>query len=275
MLYRANRIWYMALLALCLLILSSGITGALVSLWPQQEFEQSRLLEEQIDQIETELLAANQAVAAAASPGNAERLEAARTEARNAYQQQVNSNAGFIQNATFTGPAIDQLSSARSPGTVQNVRANIEYYMQGCPRQWRNMTAEQCTQYRAFVLELADRKDREFALAEAAQTADAAWRDADSASQAAANQLTNVQTRLAYAQEQRKLINPLDPERLAQRLLSAILQVLATLWSVIVVVWAGAIIIDVFNWLLLMMRSLERTQQAKLISLRGRDPEVS
>ncbi|MEQ1493816.1 MAG: hypothetical protein ABL932_25065, partial [Terricaulis sp.] len=272
MLYRANRIWYMALLVLCLLILSGGITHAVISLYPGAELQQSRALQEQITQIETEVEAANQAVSAAASPGNAERLAAARTEARDAYQRQVNDNQTFIQNSTFTGPAIDQLTSARSPQGVQYVRTNIEYYMQGCPRAWRNITAEQCVQYRAVLVEFADRKDREFALAEAAQTAEAAWRDADNASQAAANQLADAQARLAYTQEQKASIDPFNPKRLLERLVGSIASILLTLWSVIVTVWAGAIIIDVFNWLLLMMRSLERTQQAKLESLRGSDP---
>lgn len=274
MLFRANRIWYMALLVLCLLMLSNGITSAVVSLWPRDEFAQLKVLDEQIDRLEAELATATQAVAAAGTPESAQRLEAQLTEARNAYQQQQSSNSTFIANAPFTGPAIDALSSARSTGTVQNVRTNIEYYMQGCPRQWRNMTAEQCTQYRAFVLELADRKDREFALAQTAQAADVAARDADNSSQAAAAQLANVQQQLAYAQEARKTVNPLDPERLAQKLIAAILGVLGTLWSVIVVVWAGAILIDVFNWLILMMRSLERTQKAKLASFRGIEEEA-
>ena len=268
-LYRANRIWYMALLVLCLLTLSGGVTHAVLSLYPGAELQQSRLLGEQINQIEAEVTAANEAVAAAASPGNAERLAAARTQAQEAYERQANENLTFLQSTTFTGPAIDQLAGSRSAQSVQNVRVNIEYYMQGCPRQWRNMTADQCVQYRAFLTELADRRDREFALADAAQVAEAAWRDADNASQAAAARLADAQARLTYTQDQRASINPFNPQRMAERLTASILTVLGTLWAVIVTVWAGAIIIDVFNWLLLMMRSLERTQQAKLVSLRS------
>jgi hypothetical protein len=283
LLFRANRIWYGIIFVLCLLILSGGITTAVLSLYPGGEMQQVELLDEQIEQIETELATArNEAIVPAeAAPNNAAQLEQARTTARNAYQNQVNSNAEFINGLAVRGPFIDRLANAYNEDTVEYVRANLDQEINTCLRR-RGSNAATCAQYRTAVVELADRKDNEFRLARAAQEAENAWRQGDQAARRAAQQaeyqaarVTEVEQRLQYAREQRASVNPWDPKRLSERLVAAVLMVLATLWSVIVFVWIAAIAIDVWNWVILMMRSLERTQQAKLVSFRDSEPEAS
>jgi hypothetical protein len=69
MLFRANRIQYVLLLLLCLLLLSSGITSGVLSLYPQAEIEQGRALSAQITQLETDLQTANTALANTSAPG--------------------------------------------------------------------------------------------------------------------------------------------------------------------------------------------------------------
>jgi hypothetical protein len=63
--------------------------------------------------------------------------------------------------------------------------------------------------------------------------------------------------------------SPFNPKLLAQRAWAAFLILLATLWSVIVTIWVGALLIDLLRWLILMMRSLEKSQSDKLTQSRS------
>jgi hypothetical protein len=282
LLFRANRIWYMAIFVLSLLMLSSGVTSAVLSVYPSAEIAQARLLDEQITQIEAELQTVRvQAIEAPAQPSDSAQLEQAWVTARNAYQNQVQSNADFVRAAPMRGPFIDRLSNAYNETTVQYVRTNLDQEINACLRR-RGSNAVTCGQYRSVVLELADRKDNEFRLARAAQEAERAWRQGDLAARRAAQQaenqaarVANVEAQLQYAREQRSATDPWNAERMAERIVAAALRILGTLWSVIVFVWLAAILIDIFNWLILMMRSLERTQQAKLASFRDVEPETN
>jgi hypothetical protein len=275
MLYRANRIWYMALLVLALLVLSGGITTAAISVYPQAELEQSKYWADQIIQVDLEVAAAQQKVAAAGGPDNTQRLYNARQKAYSDYRAQLQSNQDFERAATFTGPSIDALLAANNAGATQQVRNNIDTYMSGCPRAWRNMTLEMCGQYRTFVLELANRRDREFVLSQAATDADVAWRNASGGSQQAQSALSSAQQRLENAKQQLAAVSPWDLERMGSRLMAALIMVLGTLWSVIVMVWVGAGIIDIFNWIVLMMRSLEKTHTQKLVAARRSATELA
>jgi hypothetical protein len=268
-LFRFNRIQYMALLVLSLLILSGGVTSSILMLYPQAEIARSRALSAEIAQLETEIAAANEAAATASAPGFREGLAARRDEARTAHQAQVQSNATFAQSTTFSGAAIDQLAAAQSSENAAYVRDNIDTYMSGCPRAWRNMTAESCAQYRAFVLEMADRKINELNLAQAADEAERAWRDADASAQSAGARLSDAQARLEFARQALTATSPFNPKLLAQRAWAAFLILLATLWSVIVTIWVGALLIDLLRWLILMMRSLEKSQSDKLTQSRS------
>ncbi len=266
MLFRLNRIQYLGLLVLCVLVLSSGITTSLLTLYPATEIEMSQRLAEEVERREAALETARQAVTAAAAPDFRQQLETARDETRAAYQQQVNANADFVQNTTFSGGVITQIAGAGSADTVNRLTENMDYYMQNCPRgyNWRGMTVETCNQFRAFAMELAARRLTEFELAQRASQADRDWRQTDEAAQRAANNLAQAETELEYANQQRAAFNPWNPERITQRLGSAAASLLMTLWSVIITVWFGATAISFFSWLILMMRTLEKLASEQL-----------
>jgi hypothetical protein len=266
--FRGNRIQYMLLLVLCLLILSGGLTTALISLYPSGEIAYHRQLSEQVRGLEQETEAAQQAVDRAAAPEYREQLATARAEARSAYERVARANEAALNQTPYTGPAIDQLRYARSAESANRVRQNIDNYMSGCPRAWRNMTVESCNAYRTFVLDLADQRANEFNLAAAATEADRAWRDADYAAQSVANQLADAQARLDAARQQREDAAPFSLDRMSQRLIGALMIILGALLTVIFVAWFGATLIDLGNWIILMMRSLELTQKQKLEAAR-------
>lgn len=271
MLFRGSRLQYLGLLVLCILVLSSGITSSLLTLYPSAEIAQSRALADEYANRQLALEAAQEAATAAASPDYRQQLETARDEARNAYQQQLRSNAAFIQGTTFSGGVISQIAGAGSADTVRRLRENMDYYMANCPRgyNWRGMTVESCGQFRAFAMELAGRRLTEFDLALAATQADQDWREADAAAQRAAEALAEAQAQLDYAREQREAFNPWNPERIADRLGQAAASLLLTFWSVIITVWLGATAISLLSWLILMMRTLEKLATEKLERSRG------
>jgi len=266
MMFRWSKLLYLGLLIWCLLILSGGITSSLLTLYPSYEIEQGRLLDEQIVDLQSRVATANEAVADAGAPEYRQQLQAQRNDARGAYQRQVQSNANFVQNTTFSGPIISQLANTRSAYTIDNIRSNIDSYMSGCPRgyNWRGMTVETCGQYRAFLLELADRRMREFQLENAAAEAERAYRDADSAAQNAAANLAALQAQLQATRAQREAISLFNPEVMTRRIATAGGSLLLTFLSVIITVWLGATLLSLFSWLTLMMRGLEQLMAQRL-----------
>lgn len=267
MLFRMNRIYYVILLVICLLVLSGGVTTAALSLYPSQEIAQGKALTEQIEQLQTQLDQANQQVAAAGAPDFRQGLQTRMETAQRAYQTQSQNNYEFAQNSVYiTNGVAQQLSATRSNEYIQRVRDNIDGYMQSCPRgyDWRGMTVQDCVQFRAFIVELADRKQREISLQQASLEAERAFREADSAAQQAEANKTAIEAQLETARQQRSQVSLFNPDVIGDRLKLAIMTILGALWSVIVIVWLGAIGIDVFNWIILMMRALEKSQQEKL-----------
>lgn len=270
MLFRLNKLQYLGLVVVCVLVLASGITSSVVSLWPSMEIERGRQLSEQITELEAQLATAQEAAAAAGAPDYRQQLETQRTETRTAYQQQLRSNAEFAQSTTYSGGVITQIQQARSASSVTQARDNMAYYMQGCPRayNWRGMTQEDCTNFQAFALELANRRLSEFEMQRVANEAEEAFRQADSAAQMAQNQVENVQGQIEYATAQRNAISLWNPDVLGSKLVAALTNILTTLFSVIILVWVGATAISFFSWLILMMRTLERLATDKLAQLR-------
>lgn len=268
--FRASKLEYLLLLIVSLLILSSGVTSSVLSLYPQYELAEGRRLDAEIQRLETEVARANEAVAAANAPGHRDQLRAQRDAARTAYQNQLQANAALSQNTTFYGGIVEQLTNAQRASTVENIRGQIDYYMSSCPRgyNWRAMTTETCAQYRSYAIELANARMREFDLERAAEVADQTYRQADNAAANAAQTLAMFQSQLDTTKQQRAAVSLFDPEVIAARLGAAAGTLLTTLLWVVIVVWIGAWFITAFSWLVLMMRGLERWVTAKLKEVR-------
>jgi multidrug efflux pump subunit AcrA (membrane-fusion protein) len=182
----------------------------------------------------------------------------------------VQSNADFVQNKRFNSSLASTLASTDSLDTIAQIRGNLEGYLANCPRgyEWQGMSVADCISYRQFLNELATRRTTEINRWQAANQAEAALRDADNAAEAATAQVANVQQQLDYARQQRQQVSIFNPDMIKLRLGIAGATLLSTLFSIILLVWFGATAIDLFNWVILMMRSAEKTQQAKLESLR-------
>lgn len=270
MLFRFNRIQYVLLLLLCLLLLSSGITSGVISLYPQAELEQSRILSEQVTQLETDLQSANAATATTQAPGFREALQTRADQARAAYRQQAQSNAEFLETKRFNSNLLNALVNTNDTNSIAQIQGNLDVYLANCPRsyEWQGMTPADCVSYRQFLDQVATRRISEINRLRAANEAEAALQDADNATQTANAHVADVQQRLDYARQQQAQVSIFNPDMIKMRLGIAGGTILSTLFSIILLVWFGATVIDLFNWAILMMRSAEKTQQAKLESLR-------
>jgi hypothetical protein len=271
MLFRYSRIQYLVLLVAALLVLAGGITTSLLSLYPQAEMAQSRQLTEYIDQLREQVSAAEDTVETAGSPEGRQALETLRNEALAALQQQQQSNAAFAQTATHSSNAVSQILSTRNAQALSYLAANIDSYMADCPRgySWQGFTPADCANFRTFLGELVNRRTTEFNLAAAYENAERAWREADASAQQATAQLEGLQTSLAAAREQRGSISLFNPSVIGGKLKGAIGILITTALSVVVLIWLGAILIDVLNLLILLMRSAEIENAAKLARARA------
>lgn len=271
MMFRLNRIQYLTLLVVCLLTLSSGVTTALFSLYPSAEIEQGRMIDQQIEGYSAQLEEANAALAAASAPGHREQLQASATEAQNAYQAQLNANAAFVQGTTYQNELIYQLASANNRNYPARVREGLDGYMQNCPRgyQFQGMSVQDCVGLRAFLIELSNRRDAEFAAADAARQAQTAFEEADSAAQIATQNQQAAQQIYDDARQRRNQVSLFNPEMIGGRISGAIGILLSTIGLVIGIVWFGAILLDVWNWIILMMRAMEQEKEAQLRKARG------
>lgn len=269
MLFRFNRIQYLGLLVVALLMLSGGITTSILMLYPRAEIEAGRMLDAQISQAQLELATAQREAGSAASPGHRQLLEQRRNEARVAYDDLVRANQQFLQNTTFSGPVISRIASANSVNSLERTRNDIDAYMQGCPYgyNWQGMTPESCTQFRAFALELAARRISELQARDAAVEADQAWQNADSAAAAATARVQAVQANLAALIQQRGSVSLVNA--IGARLTASLLSLLGTFIAVIVVIWLTAGLIEFFNWAILLMRAAELDASARLAEARS------
>lgn len=268
MLFRYSRIQYLGILIICLLVISSGVTSAVMAMYPQSEIDAGRALNEQVRQLRADIEIAEGEVTSGASPEARQQLESRRNETAAAYQQQMQSNLSFVQNTRWTGPLIDQLARARSAASVQRVIDSIDSYMFNCPRgyNFQGFTPDDCTEYRNFVLQLADRRTAEFRLEQAAQEADAAFRNVDLAAENARVRLGDLQAQLQTVREARDRVSLVNPRWIIDRGAAALSLLLGTALWVIIIVWLGALLIDFFNWLILIMRAMEKRSQTYLES---------
>lgn len=259
MLFRLNRLQYLGLLIVCVLSLSSGITTSLVGLYPQAELAAARSLDEAIQRVDADLATANAAGADAQAQGGAQQLQARVEEARAAYETQRQNVAAFMTANQFSGGAVADIANAGNVERIEYVRSNIDAYMSGCPRgyNWSGMTAESCTQFRTFALALAERRIRELQLAEQVGEAERAFNDADMNARTLAERVASLQAQRDQLAQQRSAVSPFNPKLIGERLGDAVAGLVATLLSVILLVWFGAGLISFFNWLILMMRAAE------------------
>lgn len=260
MLYRYSRLQYFALLFAALLVLCAGITASVLSLYPQAAIAQRAALAEEIEQVEKDIIDAKQEVSLAATPQRKAELQKARDDARKKHDQQRASNAAYAKKLTYSGPIFTSVSNADSSQEVRTILDGLDDYMESCPdgSSWSGFSATTCAEFRSALQELARRRGAELDQAEAATRAAEAFSNADLEGERAAGKLAYTEQRLADLTTTRNGIKLFDREMLKDKTAVASGFLVGALLLVIVIVWLGAILIDVLNWFILMMRAAEK-----------------
>ncbi len=260
MLYRYSRLQYFALLFLALLVLCAGITSSLLSLYPQAEIAQRRALSEQITQIRTDIDTARKEASEASRPERRQELEKARNDSRKKLDQQRAGNSSFVERFGYSGPVVTDLLKADSVSRVQELQGGLNDYMASCPDgyDWNGFNQTMCAEFKAGVQELARRRSTELTLAEAAEEAARAFASADTAGETAKARVKSLEASLVQLQKDISAISLFAPKLIGAKLRLAGAILLGTALLVIVIVWVGAILIDVLNWVILMMRVTEK-----------------
>lgn len=266
MLFRFNRLNYLAILLVSIFVLAAGITGALISLYPSAEMAQHKALSENIKTLQEQIDTTKKELAEVATPAHRKTLEDARTAAETKLTAQREGNDAFLAAQSFGGPLITQLRNARNPEYVAQLRGQVDSYLSDCPMgySWQGFTPEQCISYRQFALDYAQRRTTELALAKAFDEADKAFTDVDTAAQAADLRLEYAREQMKSLKEARGEVSLLNPKVIFGKLWAGILLVLGSFAAVIGIVWAGALLIDFFNWVILLMRAAEKEASGRL-----------
>jgi hypothetical protein len=266
MLYRYSRLQYFGILALSLLVLSSGITASLMSLWPQAELEQQKQYSEQIKQLRTDIKEAEAQVEAAGKPEFRAGLQKASEDLKAKYEAQRRSNQQFLQSANDPTGAIYQVQSTNSPEALETIKQRFDALIAECPNgyQFSGMTPEMCSQIKIVVADAAARRGEELNLRTQAQEAERAFSEAELAGEQAAANLEILQSNLSSTQEARNAVSLFNPGVIVGKLGGAIGILIGTAMGVIFIVWLGAILIDILNWIILMMRVLEKDAISKM-----------
>jgi ElaB/YqjD/DUF883 family membrane-anchored ribosome-binding protein len=265
-LFRYSRIQYLGIFIGTLIVLSTGITASLMQLYPRAELESHRILSERIRDLREQEDSANEELRAAGSEEQRNALEEARAQADRAYQSQVESNVAFVRNAPFNSVAISQIANARSADAVSRLDANVDSYMLDCPRgfNWGGYTVEDCARLRALLHQLAQRRLQEFTLADALREAERAAGEASNAAQMAEARVTQLREEISRVQDQRGEVSLFNPRVMGSKIGAAIAGLISTLLAVVFTVWLGALIVDFFNWVILMMRAAEKNASEEL-----------
>lgn len=266
MLFRYSRLQYLLLLLVSLMILTAGITGALLSFNPTMELQQSEQLREQIKATENEMATAQAALREVEQPGYREALDRTRTQAQEEQRNRQAAYARLRDSAEFSGGIIQRIDMARTSEATARIRNELGSYLEGCPNplNWPGFTEESCARLSSTARRLLEARMAVHTANEALSRAEQAVENAENARQTARAQIDSLQSRLDFEREQLAAVSVFRIEWFQERLKGAALILLSTALTVVVVIWLSAIMIDVVNWLILMMRSLEISQSEKL-----------
>lgn len=270
-LFRYSRIQYLTIFALAALMMSTGVAGGLVSLFPQAELEASRSLRAEGQSLTARIAATEQTLKDADKPGFRERLQQTASAAEAAVSAQQQAYAEARASGSWTGPILNQIDTATAQSDLDAISSTVEPYFSGCPGgmsplgyNWTGWDADQCNQYMSFAKRLVASKSKLFARGETATSAREAADNASNAVAISQEELTSLRAALQANVDSRAANSPFSPRNIGMHLMSALVTILATAVSVIIFVWVGAIAIDVLNWIILIMRSLEAEHERRI-----------
>jgi hypothetical protein len=265
-LFRYSRIQYLSIFVLCIIVISSGVTAAIFALYPSSELAAIERLERELADQDAETLTLKANITELAAPGGSRTLAAKRADAERAFAAARSKENIFFENVGFRADLLTSIRSSEGTEDLETIESGLDNYFEDCPEgsTWNNFTTQDCDEMRGKSTELI--KLRRLTLAASDQLNDA--------SQAYSNRsefLIDSRERLKYLiksrtelQNQLRDESPFRSKVILMHIRAAAGILLTTFGVVILIVWAGAIAIEFLNWIIFIMRSME-----KLLSSRG------
>ncbi|MDB5430557.1 MAG: hypothetical protein JWP35_1673 [Caulobacter sp.] len=283
-LFRYSRLQYLSIFVCGTLILASGIAASLLALYPQSEIEAGKSLRAEQGQLTAKIAQAQQTVRDADKPGYRQTLQRAEAKAQAAYDAEAEVINAKKQANPFNGPILVQIDNAGSKADLENIRDTAEPYFTGCPdaysvtgASWIGWTAEQCAQFKAYAVDLIDQDIKLITLGETLTAAREAIDNASNAMATSQAQITSLNSDLAANKASQETNSVFAPRNIGAHLMAALAALISGVVAVLIFVWVGAIAIDVLNWIILLMRSLEAEHEDRLAgrAVRDRVPATS
>ena len=265
-LFRMSRILYFGMFIAAILILSAGITGSVISLYPKAEIDASDALKKQVVDTNAKIVAINQSIVEASKPTYRQGLQTALQKASSEASAKQAKLVAIQESQVFTGGILNQVGTAIDAAGVDQVMQGFDIYMSDCPAgpSWNSFTAQACEQFKAYVITFAAAKKDEIAAQDAVGTAQQTLAQADSVVADGNQRVTELKTSLISLDAQIKASPISTGSWIWPHVMASIALAFGTIWWLILVVWGSAITLDVLNWAILMMRSLEVNVLGKL-----------
>ena len=264
-LFRYSRLQYLLIAVFAVLYLSATATAVLFTLYPSSEIAQSNEFRDELRRLATDQDTTNHNIADASKPDFAAQLLAHRDKSQAAYIKQIQDDNIFQSGVAFTGPMRIQISTASDVNSVLNLRSQLDAYFAQCPNglspgglTWTGFTPDQCAQFKTFLASLADRKIAEINLASDVNQANSALGNRQIAIATFKSRLNDLQVQISNTQGQLDSISIGNGKWIWPHLSSAVAQLIASLVAFLVFTWVAAIFVDVLNWIIFMMRSMEK-----------------
>ncbi|HEY3815004.1 MAG TPA: hypothetical protein VGL66_17435 [Caulobacteraceae bacterium] len=270
-LFRYSRIQYLTVFAMSALLLATTISSALIVLYPQREIAATRELKTEATDLNSKLATAQRNVQDSDKPEYKESLQNAAAAANKAVTAEFGVIARKKAANTFSGPILNQIDNASTDADLSVVQTSIDTYFAGCPGgispqgwNWMVWTAEQCAQFRAYTVDQIAERGKLIALMQTANSAQQAIQSASSSAETEQAQVASLQTQIENNTQSQKASSPWAVRNIASHVIAAFLTLLSGAFGVITFVWIASILLDILNWIILLMRSLEAEHEKRI-----------
>jgi hypothetical protein len=259
-LFRYSRIQYLIICIFAVFFIATSAITAIFAFYPESEIADANNLKQQIASINRDIANTNNNIAAASRPDYTRTLASEMEKSKDAFLRQMQNDATFGQTNLMAGPMRTQIQAAPDVNTLNQLKSQLPTYFSDCPSgpTWTTFTTDQCNQFQQFLANLVDRRTAEANLLVAYQAASKAVADAATALASYKANLGELGGSLTNTQSRYDAVNPANGKWIGRHLMAATGAILSAFIFFIMFVWISSIIVDIVNWTIMMMRSLER-----------------
>lgn len=258
-LFRYSRIQYLIACVLSVIFLAAALTRALLVLYPSGEIQQYGQLKSELARLNEDLTATQKNIADASRPDYTRKMVAERDKWQRIYNQQQESDANFRPKITFNSSVLVQIDGASDSNTLTQIGGNLDTFFLYCPGpNWTGFGVDECNLFKSQLAELIQRKLRELQFLQNINSANLAIQNNGATVASFREHYAQVNGQVASTRDQLKASDPWSAKTLGRHIAAMLLVLVGAVSLFIMTIWIYAMFIDVFNWLVMMMRSLEK-----------------